>query len=158
MLALLQRVSCAAVTVNRQVVGQIGQGLLVLVSVHADDSVPDIAWTAQKLLTLRIFPHGEKAYDLDIVAAQGALLVVSNFTLAAETARGRRPSLSPAAPPDEARPLFELLLRRLRESPVPVASGQFAADMQIALTNEGPTTFLLDSRPHRPPTTAAKTG
>jgi D-tyrosyl-tRNA(Tyr) deacylase len=151
MIALIQRVASAAVTVEHQIVGQIAHGLLVLAAVHADDSHFDIDWTAQKLLTLRIFPLADKAYDLDIAAAAGSLLVVSNFTLAAETAKGRRPSLNPAAPPEKARPLFDLLLARLRQSPIPLATGIFAADMQITLTNDGPTTFLLDSRPARPP-------
>jgi D-tyrosyl-tRNA(Tyr) deacylase len=101
---------------------------------------------AGKLLGLRIFPSGEKQYDLDVAAAGGALLVVSNFTVAAETAKGRRPSLNPAAGPETARGLFERLVAQLRESPVRVETGVFGADMQISLQNDGPTTFLLDSR------------
>ncbi len=151
MLAVIQRVASAAVVVNHHTVGQIARGLLVLVAVHADDSPFDIDWTAQKLLTLRIFPQGDKSYDLDVAGAEGSLLVISNFTLAAETSKGRRPSLSPAAPPEQAKPLFHLLLARLAESKVPLATGLFGADMQITLQNDGPATFLLDSRTARPP-------
>ncbi|HVX84698.1 MAG TPA: D-aminoacyl-tRNA deacylase [Phycisphaerae bacterium] len=150
MIAVIQRVSAASVSVNGAIVGHIGPGLAVLAAVHADDSPADAQWLAGKLLTLRIFPNADKNFDLDVQAAHGSLLVISNFTVAAETAKGRRPSLNPAAGPDLGRQLFDLLLDTLRQSPVPLATGAFGADMLVSLENTGPATFLLDSRTIRP--------
>src|ERR1700753_1267693 len=103
MIAVVQRAARGKVTVGEEVVGQIGSGLVVLVSVHADDTDADIAWTANKLATMRIFTNGEKYFDLDVTQIKGSVLLISNFTVAADTRSGRRPSLNAAAPPEKGR-------------------------------------------------------
>ena len=151
MIAIVQRVKSGRVTVAGQVVGEIGVGMVVLAAVHADDTSADVGWMAAKIATLRIFPSedGEKYFDRDVKAVGGGVLLISNFTVAAETQSGRRPSLSPAASPEAARPIFEELLRVTRAQGVTVATGEFGADMLVDIANDGPVTFLLDSRPSR---------
>jgi D-tyrosyl-tRNA(Tyr) deacylase len=149
MIAVVQRVTRGRVTVAGQIVGEIGHGLVVLVSVHADDTDHDIQWTANKLVNLRIFTHGDKFLDLDLRHVQGALLLVSNFTVAAETRSGRRPGLSAAAGPEKARPLFDALVTEARMLGVPVQTGQFGADMRVEIDNDGPVTLIVDSRGSR---------
>jgi len=149
MIAVVQRVLEANVTVDGDVVGRIARGLVVLVAVHATDTVGDVAWTAAKLAGLRVFPAGDKHYDLDVTAAGGTVLLVSNFTVAAETRQGRRPSLDAAAKPDAAKPLFEALAQALRELGVAVETGRYQAAMRVGLVNDGPCTFLVDSRGSR---------
>jgi D-tyrosyl-tRNA(Tyr) deacylase len=149
MIAVVQRVLEARVVVAGKTVGEIGRGLLVLAAVQDGDTPTDAEWTAAKLLALRIFRNGDKHFDLDVAQAAGGLLLVSNFTVAAETRKGRRPSLDGAASPDQARALFDHLVattRNLAPPDVPVATGEFAADMRITLTNDGPATFLVQSR------------
>lgn len=155
MIAVVQRVSEAQVSVDGKVIGRIGPGLMVLAAVEATDTEAAIEWTAAKLLVLRIFRVGEKHFEIDIQqASAGApqaewgLLLVSNFTVAAETAKGRRPSLSRAAPPDLARELFEKFVaatRRLAPAQLRVETGEFGGDMRVSLTNDGPATFLVQS-------------
>ncbi len=101
MIAVVQRVTSAAVTVEGEVVGRIGVGLAVLLAVHADDTAADVAWTARKLCGLRVFPNGDKGFDRDVLAVGGSILLVSNFTVAAATGKGRRPSFDAAAPPEQ---------------------------------------------------------
>jgi len=146
MIAVVQRVSEARVVVERQIVGEIGRGLLVLAAVEKDDGPADIDWTANKLIALRIFRNGDKQFDLDVKQSGGSVLLVSNFTVAGETRRGRRPSLDGAASPEKGRELFDLLVNAVRSLGVTVATGEFGADMKVSLTNDGPITFLVRSR------------
>jgi D-tyrosyl-tRNA(Tyr) deacylase len=152
MIAVVQRVSEAAVRVDGEVVGRIGPGLLVLASVHRDDTDADLDWTANKLVGLRVFRNpqdAEKYFDIDVKQAGGSVLLVSNFTVAAETRRGRRPSFDAAAPPDEGRRLFDRLIEAVRATGVPVQTGRFGAEMKVSLVNDGPVTLLVDSRDAR---------
>lgn len=155
MICVVQRVSQASVTVDQRVVGQIGRGMLVLAAVHRDDSDADIAFTAAKLVSLRIFrgPAGageeEKNFDRDVREIDGAILLVSNFTVAAATRHGRRPSLDAAASPESGRVLFDRLVATVRQGGMRVETGEFGAHMRVSLDNDGPATFLVDSREAR---------
>ena len=147
MKAVVQRVSSGNVLVGGRTVGQISRGLVVLAAITREDGPADVAKMAKKLAGLRIFPSSEQApYDLDVKTVDGAVLLVSNFTVAADTSGGRRPSLSPAMPPAEARPVFESLVQALRAEGVPVETGAFGEEMQVTLVNEGPLTVLVDTR------------
>ena len=146
MISVIQRVQRASVTVGGEIIGEIQTGMLVLVAVHATDEDSDITWTARKLASLRIFPHQGQNFDRDVTEIGGAILLVSNFTVAAETAKGRRPSLGAAAAPEVGRVKFDQLLAAVRSLGVRTETGRFGADMQIALVNDGPVTFVLDSR------------
>ena len=146
MIAVLQRVTAAKVEVEGEAVGAIGAGLLALVAVHATDTETDVAWTAAKLAGLRIFRNGDKHFDLDVKQAGGAVLLVSNFTVAAATRHGRRPSFDAAAPPEHGRALFDALVEAVRAQGLTVETGVFGADMSVSLTNDGPVTVLIDSR------------
>jgi D-tyrosyl-tRNA(Tyr) deacylase len=146
MISVIQRVLEAKVIVDAEPVGAITHGMLVLAAVEKDDTPADVDWTANKLAALRIFPNADKSFDLDVKQSGGAILLVSNFTVAADTRKGRRPSLDNAASPEKGRELFDQLVTAVRNLGVPVQTGQFGADMQITLTNDGPVTFLLQSR------------
>lgn len=146
MIAVIQRVTEAKVVVGGEVVGQIGAGVLVLVAVHAEDTAEDIQWMAGKLTSLRIFRNEGKHFDLDVRQIGGGILLVSNFTVAGQTRKGRRPSLDAAASPEVGAKLFEELVRAVRATGIPTATGRFGADMQVSLTNDGPVTFIVDSR------------
>lgn len=146
MIAVVQRVTEARVVVEGRTVGGIGAGLLVLAAVERGDTAVDVEWTANKLAGLRIFRNGEKHFDLDVKQVGGAMLLVSNFTVAGETKKGRRPSLEGAASPEEGRVMFEAFVEAVRKLGVPVATGEFGADMKVSLTNDGPVTFLVRSR------------
>lgn len=145
MRGLIQRVSGARVTVGSKRVGAIGSGLLVLVGIATADTEAQANWLLDKLLDLRIFEdeHGKFARSLRDV--QGELLVVSQFTLLADTRQGRRPSFSGAARPEQAIPLYEHLVARARSQGISVATGEFGARMQVELVNDGPVTIVLDS-------------
>ena len=145
MRALLQRVSRASVTVDEQVVGQIGQGLLVLLGVGQTDSEVQVKMLAEKIAYLRIFGDDEGKMNRSLLDIGGEVLVISQFTLYANTRRGRRPSFTEAAPPALAEPLVERFKDALAGYGLPVASGIFGAYMTIDLRNEGPVTILLDS-------------
>jgi D-aminoacyl-tRNA deacylase len=123
--------------------------MAVLAAVHRDDTAVDIGWTAQKLLGLRIFRNGEKHFDLDVRHAGGSILLVSNFTVAGATRHGRRPSLDSAACPEDGRKLFEELVKAVAATGIPIATGEFGADMLVEIVNDGPVTFLVDSREAR---------
>lgn len=149
MRALLQRVSEASVRVDGEVVGGIEQGLLVFLGIFPDDGEAQIRWLVEKILSLRIFPDAAfpasgKAMNRSVVDAGGGILVISQFTLAADVSRGRRPGFSTAASPEVAEPLYERFLQLLCDRHRPVAAGRFGADMQVALVNDGPATFLLE--------------
>lgn len=144
MKTLLQRVSRAQVRVDGVAVGSIGHGLLVLLGVERGDSEADADRQADKTAELRIFPDDAAKMNRSVEEAGGAVLVVSQFTLAASTRRGRRPSFDAAAPPEQARALYERFAQRLRARGIPVATGVFQATMEVELVNDGPVTILLD--------------
>lgn len=146
MRAVLQRVTSASVAVDDAVVGAIGKGLVVLLGVEAHDTDADLSYIVEKTRDLRIFPDASGRMNVDVREAGGALLVVSQFTLLADTRKGRRPSWSSAAPPDVARSLYEAAVTMWRADGLEVSTGIFQADMQVALVNDGPVTLLLDSR------------
>lgn len=146
MIAVVQRVTEANVVVNGATVGEIGHGLLALVSVVVDDTADDVQWVAGKLATLRIFRNGEKHFDLDVTQVEGSVLLVSNFTVAGKTKQGRRPSFDGAAKPERGRELFDELVGAVRKLGISVATGEFGADMKVSLVNDGPATFLINSK------------
>ena len=147
MRVIVQRVSEARVTVGGAIAGQIGRGMLVLVGVEAGDTPADAEWLAAKIVALRIFPDDEGKMNRSLVEVAGEILVVSQFTLHASTKKGNRPSFVRAAPPEEAVPLYERFLTEIEQRlGRPVAEGVFAADMQVALVNDGPVTIVIDSR------------
>ena len=146
MKAVLQRVSRAEVRVDGQVVGAIGRGLLVLLGIERGDGTADADSLADKAAELRIFPDGSHNMNRSVEDVGGACLVVSQFTLAGSTRRGRRPSFDAAAPPGEAEPLYARFVARLRARGLPVATGTFRAMMEVELVNDGPVTLLLEGR------------
>ena len=150
MRAVVQRVSRARVTVNGEITGEIGLGLLVLLGVGAGDTRAAADYLAEKTIGLRIFedaggPTGMKKMNLSVAEVGGALLVVSQFTLYGDARRGRRPSFDAAAPPDEARELYEYFVEKIRAAGLRSETGRFQETMQVELVNEGPVTILLDS-------------
>ncbi|MCB1722493.1 MAG: D-tyrosyl-tRNA(Tyr) deacylase [Chromatiaceae bacterium] len=145
MIGLLQRVTRARVDVDGECTGEIGQGLLVLVGVRRDDALPEADRLLDRLLTYRVFEDGNGRMNLDLAAVGGGLLLVPQFTLVADTRKGRRPSFSAAAEPAEAERLFDYLLARAAERVPDVQSGRFGADMAVSLVNDGPVTFWLES-------------
>jgi D-tyrosyl-tRNA(Tyr) deacylase len=149
MKAVLQRVTQASVMVDGTAVGAIATGLLVLVGVAKGDEESDGRYLLEKILTLRIFPDEQGKMNRSLTDVGGAVLLVSQFTLLGRTAHGRRPSFDEAAPPDEAKRLYEQLAADLRAHGTPVETGVFAAHMQVSLQNDGPVTFVLDSRDTR---------
>ena len=145
MIGLLQRVTHAEVRVDGQVVGAIQRGLLVLVGVARGDDTAAADRLVERLLTYRVFPDAEGRMNASLTDIGGGLLLVSQFTLAADTKKGTRAGFSTAAAPDEARRLFDHLVATARSSHPVVATGVFGADMQISLTNDGPVTFWLET-------------
>jgi D-aminoacyl-tRNA deacylase len=142
---VVQRVSRAAARADGRVLGEVRSGAAVLVGIGRDDSPEVVDRMADKLVGLRYFEDAEGRTNLDLLAAGGALLVVSQFTLYADMRRGRRPGFTPAALPDDAAPLVERFVARLRSHGIHVETGQFGAEMEIDLVNDGPFTLLLDS-------------
>jgi len=147
MIALLQRVSQARVTVAGAVVGAIGPGLLALVCAERADTEQQADRLLERVLAYRVFSDSEGKMNLSLRQVAGGLLLVPQFTLAADTSTGNRPSFSPAAPPELGRALFEHMLSKARSLHAPVAAGEFGADMQVTLTNEGPVTLWLRVEP-----------
>lgn len=145
MRAVVQRVSRASVTVEQEVVGTIGQGLLVLLGVSNKDTETDAQYCVEKILNLRIFEDAEGKMNLSLIDLAGELLVVSQFTLYGDTRRGRRPSFIDAAPPAEANRLYEYFVAECRQQISNVQTGQFQAMMDVELLNDGPVTILIDS-------------
>lgn len=145
MIALLQRVSQAEVTVAGKSVGMIGNGLLVLVGVRPTDDEVSAQRLLARLLRYRVFPDEAGKMNLDLTQVGGQLLLVPQFTLAADTAKGLRPGFSTAAPPEQGRRLFEVMVRAARDELGAVESGVFGAHMQVSLTNDGPVTIWLES-------------
>ncbi|HBC57413.1 MAG TPA: D-tyrosyl-tRNA(Tyr) deacylase [Gammaproteobacteria bacterium] len=146
MRALVQRVKQAEVRVAGTTVGKIANGLLVFVAIEPNDKVENIECMARKLLSYRIFNDADGKMNLSLTDVRGGILVVSQFTLAADTSKGLRPSFTGAADKSQAKYLYELLLERLGQLHHCVASGQFGADMEVSLINDGPVTFLLSER------------
>lgn len=146
MKAVIQRVSEARVEVDGTTVGAIGRGILVLLGVERGDEERDADWLARKIVELRIFEDQAGRMNLSLQEIGGGLLAVSQFTLAGNCAKGRRPSFDTAAPPDEGKRLYDYFVDRVREAGITVATGIFQADMQVSLVNDGPVTFILESR------------
>lgn len=145
MIGFLQRVRRASVEVKGEEVGAIGHGLLVLVGVRPDDTSATARRLAERLLGYRVFADADGRMNLNVADIQGGLLLVPQFTLAADTRKGMRPSFTRAAPPAQAQPLFDELLLQARARHSVVASGVFGADMQVSLINDGPVSFWLES-------------
>jgi len=141
---VIQRVSSAAVRVEGEIIGEIGRGLLVLAGMERGDGIEKVRAAAEKLAGLRVFGDEAGKMNLDVAAAGGAFLVVSQFTLAGSLARGRRPSFDSAAPPEEAAPLVEALVEDLRSRGFRVETGRFQAYMEVSLVNDGPVTFVVE--------------
>ena len=143
MLCLLQRVSEASVTVDGEVVGQIGAGLMMLMGVERGDANAQVSRMAERLMGYRVFSDAQGKMNLSLAQTGGGLLLVPQFTLPADTAKGTRPSFTPAAAPDEGERLFNDLVAATRAAHPTVETGRFGAHMQVALINDGPVTFML---------------
>ena len=141
---LLQRVSQASVTIDDRLAGSIGRGFVLLVGFNHTDTMAEVGWLAEKVCGLRLFSDAEGKMNLDLAAVSGEVLVVSQFTLYGDTSKGRRPSFIDAARPEMAIPLYEGFLAALRDLGVTLAGGEFGADMQVTLTNDGPVTLQLE--------------
>ena len=146
MIALIQRVSQAEVRVRTELTGAIHRGVLAFIGVQREDTDSDADRLLERLLSYRIFPDDQGRMNLDVRAIGGAVLLVSQFTLAADTRSGTRPGFSTAATPERARPLFDFLVTQARAAHPRVATGEFGADMQVSLVNDGPVTFWLEAR------------
>ena len=144
MIGLLQRVTEASVSIDKQTVGQIDQGLLVLIGVEKNDSESQADRLLERLLGYRVFPDVEGKMNLSLTNIQGGLLLVPQFTLAADTQKGKRPSFSSAASPDKGQELFQYLVKKAQAAHSDVAMGRFGTDMQVSLVNDGPVTFWLE--------------
>jgi D-tyrosyl-tRNA(Tyr) deacylase len=144
--ALLQRVSRASVSIAGEEVGRIGQGLVVFLGVAEGDTERDAQYLVQKIINMRIFADAGEKFNLSALDVGGELLLVSQFTLLADTRKGRRPSFVEAAPPGQAEKLFDYFVGQARESGLKVATGRFQAYMQVEIHNDGPVTVMLDSR------------
>lgn len=144
---IIQRVSEASVRIDHQIVGSIGRGFLVLLGIVDDDGEEDIDWLVGKMTKIRIFPDEKGKMNRCLKEVDGELLIVSQFTLRANTRKGNRPSFIKAARPEKAIPLYEQFLKKSEEAmEKPCASGEFGANMQIALINDGPVTIMVDSK------------
>ncbi|MEZ0609128.1 D-aminoacyl-tRNA deacylase [Fibrella sp. WM1] len=147
MIAVLQRVSEAAVRIDGQVAGQIGRGFLVLLGITHTDTTDDITWLSKKIAGMRVFNDPDGKMNLDLAAVQGSILLISQFTLHASTKKGNRPSFIEAARPEVAIPLYEQLIAQLSaDMGHPIQTGRFGADMQVSLLNDGPVTIIIDTK------------
>jgi D-tyrosyl-tRNA(Tyr) deacylase len=145
-IAVVQRVSRAEVRSSGQVVARIGRGLLVLVAVEKGDGGEQLDWLSTKVLEMRVFSDSSGKMNVSALDVGAEILVVSQFTLAGDLSRGRRPGFERAAPPQEAEPLYRALVERLAGGPLRVASGRFREFMEVELVNDGPVTFVLEAR------------
>jgi len=143
MIALIQRVTEASVVIDGSIFSSIGKGLLVLVGVELNDSEPSALWLSKKILGLRVFDDASGLMNLNVSDIKGEVLIVPNFTLAADTSRGNRPGFSTALKPDLAKPLFDSLYNNTKEQLVSTKQGVFGAEMQVSLVNDGPITISL---------------
>ncbi|MEO1781071.1 D-aminoacyl-tRNA deacylase [Enterococcus diestrammenae] len=148
MRAVIQRVSEARVTIDGAVVGEIGQGFVVLLGIHEEDGLEDVSYLVRKISMMRVFEddEGKMNRSLASLADGGAILSISQFTLYADTKKGNRPSFVKAARPEVAIPLYEAFNQKLRDAGLTVATGEFGADMKVALVNDGPVTIIIDTR------------
>jgi D-tyrosyl-tRNA(Tyr) deacylase len=146
MRAVVQRIKQARVNVEGKVIGEIKQGLLCFLGVGKEDQEADADYLAAKIPQLRIFEDAEGRFNLSLLDIKGAVLVVSQFTLFADCRKGRRPSFSDAAEPEQARRLYQRFIAKLKENAIPVATGEFQARMAVELVNDGPVTLLLESK------------
>jgi D-tyrosyl-tRNA(Tyr) deacylase len=146
MIAVIQRVNSASVTVDDEIISNINQGYLILLGVAKEDTEADAQFLAHKISTFRIFPDGNKNMNLSIQDIEGSILVVSQFTLCGDWRKGRRPSFSSSAPPERAEQLYLHFSKLLKSNNIPVKTGQFAALMDVELVNDGPVTFVMDSK------------
>ena len=144
MKAVIQRVTSASVVVDKKSVGEIGRGVLVLLGVEKGDAESQADWLAEKIVNLRIFEDEGGKMNLSLLDIGGSLLIVSQFTLAGNCNKGRRPSFDSAAPPEEGKRLYNYFTDELKRLGLPVATGIFQADMQVSLVNDGPVTFILE--------------
>lgn len=146
MIAVIQRVTESSVTVNNQIVGTINKGLTVLLGVETGDQNSDVVYLADKIVSLRIFGDSAGKMNLSLSDIQGEMLVISQFTLAGNCSKGRRPSFDKSASPEIAKALYEAFISRLKSLGIKVETGIFAADMLVEIKNDGPVTFVLNSR------------
>ena len=146
MIALIQRASRASVDISEKEVAAIGAGLMVLLGIQVDDTDKEARKLAQKTISLRVFDDDNGNMNLDVKSVEGGVLIVPNFTLAADTSRGNRPGFSTAMPPIDAEPLFELFAEETRGLTNIVQTGVFGADMQVSLVNDGPITISLETK------------
>lgn len=146
MIAVIQRVSSASVTIEKSTKSEIGKGLLVLLGVEEADDEEDVEWLTKKIVNMRIFSDHEGKMNESVLDVSGELLVVSQFTLHASTKKGNRPSYIKAAKPDHAIPMYERFVEKLASFGVPVGTGEFGADMKVALVNDGPVTIIVDTK------------
>ncbi len=147
MISVIQRVTEAHVTVAGELIGQIGAGLVALVAVEKGDGEKEAVRLAERILAYRIFSDAEGKMNLNVQDIGGGVLLVSQFTLAADTRKGLRPSFTPAADPETGRRLFDYCVGQVRQRHATVATGQFGADMQVSLVNDGPVTFIVRVAP-----------
>ena len=145
MIGLLQRVSDASVSIDGQTVGEIGRGLLVLVAVHRDDTADDVERLAERILSYRVFPDDNDRMNRSVIDEAGELLLVPQFTLAADTKKGTRASFTKAADPEKGASYFRRLVELCRDRLGKVETGEFGAHMQVSLVNDGPVTFWLET-------------
>lgn len=147
MIAVIQRVSEASVTIEGQIKGKIGLGFLILLGITHTDTHEDLEWLARKIVGMRIFGDAEGKMNLDLKSVDGNILLISQFTLHANTKKGNRPSFIEAARPEVAIPLYETMIQQLtQELGQPIQTGEFGADMKVALLNDGPVTIVIDSK------------
>lgn len=146
MRAVLQRVSQASVSIGGKIHGSITSGILVLAAVEDADTSEDIEWLTNKIVNLRIFNDSEGVMNLSVEDIKGEILIISQFTLFAQTKKGNRPSYIRASKPDKAIPMYELFVARMKSTGIPVQTGEFGADMKVSLINDGPVTICIDTK------------
>ena len=146
MRALIQRVNKATVSVDDKNIGTIGKGLLIFIGIYSNDSIDDIYKICNKIINLRIFNDSDEKLNYNVSDIKGEILLISQFTLCADTQKGRRPSFIHAAPPEKGKAFYEDFMKKLRNQGVPIQSGEFGAMMKVNIQNEGPVTIVLDSK------------
>lgn len=146
MRAVIQRVKEASVEVENEIIGKINKGLVVLLGVGKEDDEADVQYLIEKIINLRIFEDEKGKMNKSVKDVNGALLVISQFTLLGDVRKGRRPSFTHAAPPETAEKLYEIFIKRCREKNIEVQTGKFQADMLVRIANDGPVTILVDSK------------